>query len=439
LSNNSFMGGIHPNDYKTASKDLAIEHMPVPTRAVIPVQQHIGAPAKIIVAKGDDVKTGQVIAEAGGFVSVPIHSSITGKVTSIARMAHPVLGRADAIVIEGEGEDEWVELTPVKEEDRTPENIKKAILRAGIAGMGGATFPTHVKLSPPKEKNIDVVILNGAECEPFLTCDHRLMIEESAKIIRGLQYIMQVLEPKKAIIGIEDNKPESIAAMQEQVKDIDNIEVISLPVKYPQGAEKQLIYAAIGRTVPAGKLPMDVGVVVQNVGTAAAVTDAVEEGRPFIDRVLTITGDSVEKSANLNVRIGTLFQDVADYVGGVKEDLGKIIMGGPMMGIAQPNMAVPVIKGTSGILLFNEDMSATPQEAPCINCGRCVDVCPMGLMPTTIAQYVEYEKFDLAEQFNAMDCMECGSCSYVCPSHRFLVQYIRRGKSQIVKNRKKAS
>ena len=439
MKTNTFGGGIHPHDYKELAKDKEIKSMPVPKRVVIPVQQHIGAPAKILVEKNDEVKTGQVIAEAGGFVSVPVHSSITGKVTSIAKMDHPVMGRSMAVIIEGEGEDDWVETKENNPAKMTSEEMLEKIKAAGIAGMGGATFPTHVKLAPPKEKNIDVFILNGAECEPFLTCDHRLMLEEGETIVRGMQYMMKILNVDRGIIGIEDNKMDAVEVMKKLTADMSNTEVMALPVKYPQGAEKQLIYASVGRTVPAGKLPMEVGCVVQNVGTALAVAEAIEKNIPLIERVLTISGDAVNESANLKVRIGTLWEDIVEFVGGLKKTPRKILMGGPMMGIAQANLMVPVIKGTSGILLFDEDLSVVPDEDPCLNCGKCVDVCPMGLMPTTIAQYVEYEKYDMAEEFNALDCMECGSCSYVCPSHRYLVQYIRRGKSQIMTNQKKAS
>lgn len=439
MKTNTFGGGIHPHDYKELAKDKEIKTMPVPKRVVIPVQQHIGAPAKILVEKNEEVKTGQVIAEAGGFVSVPVHSSITGKVTSIAKMDHPVMGRSMAVIIEGEGEDDWVETKENNPAKMTSEEMLEKIKAAGIAGMGGATFPTHVKLAPPKEKNIDVFILNGAECEPFLTCDHRLMLEEGETIVRGMQYMMKILNVDRGIIGIEDNKMDAVEVMKKLTADMSNTEVMALPVKYPQGAEKQLIYASVGRTVPAGKLPMEVGCVVQNVGTALAVAEAIEKNIPLIERVLTISGDAVNESANLKVRIGTLWEDIVEFVGGLKKTPRKILMGGPMMGIAQANLMVPVIKGTSGILLFDEDLSVVPDEDPCLNCGKCVDVCPMGLMPTTIAQYVEYEKYDMAEEFNALDCMECGSCSYVCPSHRYLVQYIRRGKSQIMTNQKKAS
>lgn len=439
MKTHTFDGGVHPHAYKELAKDFAIQSLPLPARVVIPVQQHIGAPAKVLVEKNEEVKTGQIIAEAGGFVSIPVHASISGKVTSIAKMPHPILGRALAVIIEGDGEDNWVEAKDVNLEDLSAPDMLKKIQQAGVAGMGGATFPTHVKLSPPKEKNIDVFIINGAECEPYLTCDHRLMLEEGEKIVRGLKYMMKILQPERAIIGIEDNKTEAIEAMRNHTADEKNIEVIALPVKYPQGAEKQLIYAAVGRTVPAGKLPMDAGCVVQNVGTACAVADAIEKDIPLIERVLTVSGNAVNKSGNFKVRIGTLFEDVVNFSGGVKGTPRKILMGGPMMGIAQPDLFLPVIKGTSGILLFDEKMADVPVENPCLNCGKCVDVCPMGLMPTTIAQYVEYGKFDMAEEFNAMDCIECGSCAYICPSHRYLVQYIRRGKTQIIKNRKKAS
>ena len=439
MNKHTFGGGIHPHDHKEKTNAKEIRTMPTPTRVIIPVQQHIGAPAKVLVEKKEMVKTGQVIAESGGFVSVPVHSSITGIVTAIAKMPHPVMGRSLAIIIEAEGEEEWVDLKETNPKKLSIEELLKKIQAAGVAGMGGATFPTHVKLSPPKDKNIDVFILNGAECEPFLTCDDRLMLEDGEQIIRGMTYMMKILDVERGIVGIEDNKPKAYAEMQRLTKDIKDITVMQLPVKYPQGAEKQLINAATGRVVPAGKLPMDIGCVVQNVGTAFAVADAIEKDMPLIERVLTISGDGIAEPSNLRVRIGTMFEDVVNFAGGTTGTPKKILMGGPMMGIAQPNLVMPVIKGTSGILLFKDQLDEVFEEDPCINCGKCVDVCPMNLLPTTIAQYVEYDKIDMAEEFNAMDCIECGSCSYICPSHRYLVQYIRKGKSDIMKKRRKAS
>ncbi len=439
VSNRTFGGGVHPHDYKELTRKKEIRVMPVPVRVVIPLQQHIGAPAKVLVKKNDEVKTGQVIAEAGGFVSLPVHASITGKVTAVTKMPHPVLGKALSVIIEGDGTDDWVELPGGNPEEMSPEEMKNRIRDAGIAGMGGASFPTHVKLSPPKEKDIDILILNGAECEPFLTCDHRLMLEEGEGIVRGMRYLMKILDVKKAYIGIEDNKPDAVAEMKRLTAGLSGVEVVSLPVKYPQGAEKQLIYAVTGRTVPSGKLPMEVGCVVQNVGTALAVSEAVEKGKPMIERVLTITGDGIKEPLNVKARIGALYQDVAEFAGGLTGIPKKIISGGPMMGMAQPNLALPVIKGTSGILILQNMLTEIFEEDPCINCGRCVEVCPMNLLPTTIAQYVEYGKYEMAEEFNAMDCIECGSCSYICPSRRYLVQYIRRGKAEIIKRKRKAS
>jgi electron transport complex protein RnfC len=437
LSKKTFRGGIHPDEYKELTAAKGIRDLPLPQRVVIPLQQHIGAPAKALVKKGDEVATGQVIGEAGGFVSVPVHASLSGKVSAVAKFAHPTLGRALSVIIDSDGQDRTESGQPLPQGE-TSEEILKRIQAAGVAGMGGATFPTHVKLSPPKDKQIDVLIINGAECEPFLTCDDRLMIEEGEKVRRGITYMQQLLTPKRTIIGIEDNKPDAIASLQ-KVCAASDVEVLSFPVKYPQGAEKQLINATLGRTVPAGKLPMDVGCVVQNVGTAIAVADAVEAGKPLFERVLTLAGDAANGPGNYRVRIGTLFADIVEQTGGHRTDMRKILMGGPMMGIAQADLAVPVIKGTSGILLFSEAFGGARIEEPCINCGRCVDVCPMGLMPTTIAQFVEYDKPDLAAEYHALDCIECGSCAYICPSHRYLVQYIRQGKRQIIKNRKQAS
>ena len=322
--------------------------------------------------------------------------------------------------------------------DLSVDEMKNLIKEAGLAGLGGATFPTHVKLSPPADKKIDTVILNGVECEPYLTADHRLMLEKPDEILQGFKLIIKILGAERGIIGIENNKKNAIELMRKKSEKERNIDVVSLPVKYPQGAEKQLIKACLNREVPSGGLPMDIGVVVQNVGTAFAIYEAVAMRKPLTHRVVTVTGPAVKEPKNVLVPIGTLFQDVITFCGGITENAGKIIMGGPMMGLSQPHQEIPVIKGTSGILIFKEDQAHLNREDPCINCGRCVEVCPSYLMPTTLQVLVYNEKFDDAERLHIMDCIECGSCSFICPANRYLVQSIRHGKREILKSRKKA-
>lgn len=433
----TFPGGVHPDDGKSLSKTSAIEELPAPPEVVLPVRQHIGAPAKIIVQKGDHVKKGQVVAEAGGFVSAPVHASVSGTVTAVEPRLTPLGTKVDCIVIASDGADEWAEGLNVSRDysSMSVDEKKKAIGQAGIVGMGGAAFPTHVKLSPPSDKPIDVVILNGVECEPFATCDHRLMLEKPADIVEGLKIIMSVLGCKKGYIGIELNKPDAIKKMRETVKSVPGIDVVGLKVKYPQGGEKQLIFAVTGRRVPAGGLPMDVGCVVQNVGTAAAVYEAVALNKPLISRVVTVTGNGVRKPVNVLARIGDSFASLVEKAGGYTEKAAKLINGGPMMGIAQSTDTIPVQKGTSCILVLDESQINLGEQEPCISCGRCVEVCPMNLMPTMIARLVEFDRFGDAQRYGAMDCIECGSCSYICPAKRKLVESIKFGKSVIARLR----
>ena len=436
-----FKGGVHPVYNKQLTNMSPIKEMPEPEIAIIPLSQHIGAPAKPVVNVGDHVKIGQKIGEPGGFVSVPIHSSISGKVIAIEKRIHPLGREVEAVVIENDGESSEIEpLTPLKPEECSSDILKERIREAGIVGMGGATFPTHVKLSPPEDKPIDTVILNGAECEPYLTADHRLMVEEGEKVVKGFLIIKQILSAEQAIIGIEKNKPDAIENIKKIVDDLKaDIKVIELEVKYPQGAEKQLIYTLLRREVPSGGLPMDVGVVVQNVGTAKAIYDAVYRGLPLIQRITTVTGSNIKEPSNLLIRIGTPVKDVLEYCGGVLEPGGKLIFGGPMMGIAQFSDEVPVIKGTSGILLLKEQESILPEEGPCIRCGMCIRACPMKLSPTLLNRLIKAELFEEALKNDVLDCIECGCCSFSCPSHIPLVQRIRLGKAEamaIIKKQK---
>ena len=414
----TFIGGVHPKDYKDLSKDVRIETIPLPSRVVIPMIQHIGAPSEPIVKQGDEVLTGQIISNPSAFVSIPMHASISGVVSKIEKLPTPVGTNALAIEITSDGKDQWVEL--VDEPDYlslSAEELKKRINDAGICGMGGAGFPTHVKLSPPNDVKIDTVVLNGVECEPYLTSDYRLMIEKGKEIVEGLKIIMKVVNAKKGVVGIESNKPEAIEMMKSVVQKESNLSVVSLKLKYPQGAEKQLIYAATGRTVPnKGGLPMAVGVVVQNVGTAYAIYEAARYKKPLIDRIVTITGSVVKIPKNIKARIGTPLTDMIQFCGGVEDSMSKIISGGPMMGFAIPDLDVPITKTTSGFVLLTEKEVVKYTEHTCLRCGRCVDVCPMNLIPSFIVSSAKDSNWRDSEKYGAMDCMKCGSCAYVMSS-----------------------
>lgn len=432
----SFRGGVHPPEEKITSQK-PIQELPHPKRVVIPLSQHTGAPAKPVVKIGEKVKTGQRIGEAQGPISSTIHASLSGKVIDISAYPHPLGPPSLAIAIESDGKDEYhPDIKHNNEYFRLhPNEIKEIIREAGIVGLGGAAFPTHVKLSPPEDKWIDTVILNGCECEPYLTCDHRLMVEKTYEIIEGLKIIARTLEVTSCYIGIERNKEDAIRVVRKEIRNEANMEVVPLRTKYPQGSEKQLVKAILNREVPSGGLPLNVGVVVQNVGTALAISEAVRKGRPLIERVVTVTGKGIKNPANLRIRIGTLFQDVIDYCGGFREKPGKIIMGGPLMGFSQYTTQVPVIKGTTGILVLPEEEVEEIRERSCIRCSRCVDVCPMDILPNLIAQYARKDRFDWAEKYGALDCMECGVCAYVCPAKIPLIQLIKYAKTQLVKQK----
>ena len=435
----TFSGGVHPSDSKKLTNALEIIEPPLPERVVIPLRQSLGAPAEPCVKIGDEVSTGEKIGDAAGFVSVPVHASITGSVSAIGRFPHPLGGEHQAIVIEGNGEDTWHESVKLRAhvDSLSPKEIIDIICEAGIVGLGGAAFPTHVKLSPPDSKPIDVAILNGAECEPWLTADHRLMLERPRDVLKGFELIMRALGCTKGYVGIESNKPDAVESMRGAVPDGSSIQVVMVQVKYPQGAEKQLIDALTRRKVPAGGLPMDVGAVVQNVGTALAVYEAVYLGRPLVSRVVTITGTQVERPANYLPRVGTMVSSLVEQSGGLKEDIAKVISGGPMMGMAQFTLDVPVIKGMSGVLLLGAGDIDTKPPDPCIRCGHCVHACPMKLLPTTIEKFVMVGNLDRALQLGLNDCMECGSCAYVCPSRRRLVHQFKFGKYLAAEKRKK--
>jgi len=402
----TFRGGVHPPEHKERTRDLPVKEFPPPERVVLLLSQHIGAPCRPTVNKGDRVRTGQVVGEPQGFVSAPVHSSVTGKVAAVDAWPNPVTGaRTPAVIVEREGDDEWAEGTNLRQDASSlgPDEIKARVRAAGIVGLGGAAFPTHVKLSPPPDKPIDTAILNGAECEPYLTADHRLMVEEPEAVLEGFRLIMRALGCGAGIVAIEANKPEAFEAMCRAASGDRSIRVELLKVKYPQGAEHQLIKALLGREIPwRGGLPMAVGALVQNVGTAYAVYEAVHFARPLIRRILTVTGD---------------------------------VFGGPMMGIAQRHVDLPVTKGTSGVLVLTDPASAQP--GPCIRCGRCVRACPYGLTPAAISRAIENLNFEAALEWFVLECKECGCCTYVCPAKRPIVHQVKFAKAEIAKQRRR--
>lgn len=433
------IGGVHPEENKL-SAGSPIREAQLPKQAVFSMFQHIGAPANPVVQKGDVVKVGTLLGEAGGFVSAPVYSSVSGKVSKVEPVLDASGTRRMAVIVDVEG-DEWEDSIDrskdlVKLNDR-PELDGKAIIEkiktAGIVGMGGATFPTHVKLCPPPGKVAECVIVNAVECEPYLTADHRLMLEHADEILVGLQLVMKAVNVTKGYIGIEKNKPDAIALMTEKAKQYPEIEIVPLKVKYPQGGEKQLIDAVIGRQVPAPPaLPIDTGAIVQNVGTVFAIYQAVMKTKPLIDRVITVTGKSVKQPSNLLARLGTPFSQLIDECGGLPKDTGKVIGGGPMMGKALLKTDIPMTKGSSGLLIMREDEASRAEVQPCIRCAKCVGACPMGLEPYFLAKVSEQKDWDAAEQDDIVSCIECGSCQFTCPSHRPLLDYIRLGKSTVM-------
>jgi electron transport complex protein RnfC len=430
------VGGVHPPENKLTA-DIPIDYLPVPDSVIIPVSQHIGSPANPVVNKGDTVKTGQVIAAGKGFVSANIHSSVSGKVNKIDFVPDSSGFRQTAVFIDVEG-DEWIDTI-----DRSPEinkeiklsseEITKRCFEAGIVGLGGATFPSHVKLTMPTGKKCDVLIINGVECEPYLTSDHRLMLERGEEILTGVTILMKALKVDKAMIGIENNKPDAIAHLTKLATSFKGITVHPLKVKYPQGAEKQLIKALTRREVPSGRLPLEVGAVVHNTGTAFAVYEAVQKNKPLFERVVTVTGKHLSKPGNYVVRIGTPLFKLIEAAGGLPEDTGKIINGGPMMGKAVSNTDVPVVKGMSGVILVPREESVREIIKPCIRCAKCVSACPLNLEPYLLMALTERSLYERAEKDRITDCMECGCCSFTCPASRPLLDYIRLGKSTVIK------
>lgn len=430
LGNPTFKHGIHPGEFKELTREAAIERIPFSRKVVLPLSQHLGAPSKPVVKTGDRVRRGQLIAEAGGFVSVPLHASVTGRVTAVGLRHHPSGQLVDAIEIEtdvtspqslaGEETLDWQAMSP--------QEIVAAVQRGGFVGLGGAAFPTHVKLSPPEGKKARFFMVNAAECEPYLNSDFRILLERTDHILLGIRILMKALGAEKVYIGTEDNKVDAAEHLRRALPPDLPIEVLVLQTKYPQGAEKMLIDAVLHREVPSGKLPIDQEVVVQNVGTVAGVGEWFQWGQPLIERVVTVTGPGIREPKNLMVPLGTPLSDVIEFCGGMSDDTRQVLFGGPMMGTAQRFLDVPVMKGTSGILFLTDREVVPREEYPCIKCLRCVDACPVYLNPSRLGSLAKARLYEDMLPYHIMDCMECGSCSYVCPSNIPLVQRFRVAK-----------
>ena len=434
----TFKGGIHPKDGKALAKDQPIKELLPLGELVYPLSQHIGAPAVPLVKKGDHVLKGQKIAEAGGFVSAPIYSSVSGKVIALEKHLNPTGNSVECIVIENDGEYKEVEYPAVKPVDEmTKEEILNAIGNAGVVGMGGAGFPTRVKLSPKEPDKIDYIIANCAECEPYITADYRTMIETPEKLVEGMKIVLRLFDNAKGIFGVEDNKPDCIAKLKELTADDPRLEVLALKTKYPQGGERQLIYATTGRAINSAMLPADAGCVVDNVATLVSIYQAVAEGKPSMERVVTVSGDAVNEPGNFRVPFGMNQAELVDAAGGFKTEPEKLISGGPMMGFAMFSLDVPVTKTSSSILGFTKDEVAKFEPTACINCGRCVDACPSRLIPSRLADYAEHHDEETFTKHNGLECMECGSCSFVCPAKRQLKQAIGSMRKTALANRKK--
>ena len=436
----TFRGGVHPlreiHEGKPLTSSCAVRAV-APSMVVIPMGMHLGAPSKPCVQKGDFVKIGQRIADPVGGLGLPVHASVSGEVVAVEERQQLRAAPEMCIVIQNDMRDDWVELAPVGEvETVEPEKIIPAVLEAGICGMGGASFPTHVKLNVPPDKHAEIVILNGAECEPYLTADHRNMFENGTRIVDGLRLILRATGVRRGVIAIEDNKPDAIAAMQKAAAGREGVEVLALPTKYPQGGEKQLIEVVTGRQVPRGKLPADAGALVFNVSTAAAIADAVTLGKPLVERITTVTG-CVNEPSNLRLRIGTTYAEALAACGGVKEDAAKLFAGGPMTGLCAPNDSISITKATNGIVVFSEAEARAFEEGPCIRCGRCVEACPIHLMPYQLKYDCEAGALSRAKDHGLMDCVACGACAYVCPARRHLTAAFKAAKDELAARAKR--
>lgn len=437
MTNLTFKGGVHPYDGKDISKDKAIIELIPEGDIVIPLAQHIGAPAVPLVKKGDRVLCGQLIGEAGGFISANVHSSVSGTVKGIEMRRLANGGKANCVVIENDGLYEEVEYEKKELSQLSADEIRERVKQAGVVGMGGAGFPTNVKLTPKNPESIEYIIVNGAECEPYLTSDYRRMIEEPEKLKMGLLAVLQIFPTAKGYIAIEDNKPEAIKVITEVVKDCDRIEVKPVKTKYPQGGERTLIYATTGRQINSSMLPADAGCIVHNVDTIVSIYNAVIEGKPLIRRIVTVTGEAVKEPQNFYVRIGTCYTQLLEKAGGLKTDAAKYISGGPMMGFAMMDLNVPVAKGTSSLLVLEKDDVRESEESPCIRCGRCTEVCPGRIMPAKLSTLAAKGDKEAFVKYGGMECCECGCCSFICPAKKPLTQNIKSMRKQILEDRKK--
>ena len=435
-------GGVHPPGKKSLAKDSPLQNAVIPSVCVVPLQQHIGSPSQSTVNPGDEVHEGMMIGKSTGFVSVAIHSPIPGTVTDIRRMYLPSGVQSDSIVIELKGEFSRMggKERNTKWQEQSAGELMKLLPEMGIVGMGGATFPTHVKFSVPKGSSVEYFVVNGVECEPYLSADHRLMLEKTKEIFEGIRIIRKILSPEHIVVAIEANKPDALEAMSRQAGECDfDVAVTALKVKYPQGDEKQVLKALIGREVPSGGLPIDIGAVVSNVGTVNAIYEAIVLGKPLIERALTVSGGAIHNPGNYKARIGTPVRQLIEECGGFKKNPEKLVMGGPMMGFPILDLDTPVTKGTSGILALTSAEVQSSKSTSCLSCGNCIDVCPLGLTPSRLFKLVDHLEYDRASAEGLMDCKECGCCSYACPAHIPLVQGMRLGKRILIKNRKKVS
>lgn len=438
MKKRTFPRGVHPPEAKTATGEKPIVPLPPPERVVIPLLQHFGSPARPLVSKGQEVSLGEMIGEAPGIFSAHVHASVSGKVLAVEEQGHSGGYPVPAVVIANNAQDRVASRSDgvIDAFSLSPDEIRQKVKAAAVVGLGGAAFPTAVKLSPPKDKPIDILIVNGCECEPMLTADYRLMLEHPGPILKGAELARLAVGAQKTIIGIEDNKRDAAEVLRRESDHLP-AEIRLLKTKYPQGAEKNLIYALLRREVPRGGLPFDVGIVVQNVGTAKAIWEAVSEDKPLYERVITVGGPGIREPKNLLVRVGTPFRTAVEFCGGLQDDANTIIMGGPMMGLAQWSLDTPIVKGTSGILAWHSPDAVT--EYPCIRCGRCIEHCPMGLSPTQLHKFVRHDKAAMAESWGILDCVECGCCQYICPSKIPLVHWMRLGKNQISRAKKRKS
>jgi Na+-translocating ferredoxin:NAD+ oxidoreductase subunit C len=433
MKGNGFRHGVHPPARKELTAHLPIRRMAFPAEVVLPLRQHAGKPARALVAAGDRVERGDKIAAADGYMSVPMHASAAGTVTGIDWCPHPDGSMAEAVRIAVDRHSVQVprpRLVP-RWESLDGAAVAQAVQEAGVVGMGGAAFPAHVKMSPPKDVRVELLIINGAECEPYLTTDHRITVEYPERVHYGTRIMMAALGVERAVIGVENNKPDAVARLRATIPPDLDITVHALSVKYPQGAEKMLIHALTGREVPSGRLPAHVGTVVQNVGTVATIAEVFETGLPLVERVVTVSGRGINRPMNLLVPVGTRVRDVIDHCGGLNGDAAEILFGGPMMGLVQADLATPVTKGTTGIVVLTHEETAPRTRHPCIRCGRCLDACPVFLMPQQLGALAQLGRYDEMEQWNLNDCMLCGSCSYVCPSHIPLSQMFALSKAAL--------